>query len=435
MEETKWLTRTKLIIIILTVLVGISVIVGIFVHRANLKKEYIRFENQLKDGAKNYLLREKISLKENQWRQIDIKDILDKKLIFNTYASDCEGYVIVTSYSEDTTSMTYDPYIKCGRIYITENYGKKPSNDTENTDETQTENDTIKPKIELFGDKEITITVGDKYEELGALAKDNVDGDLTKKIKISGKVNTSKAGTYEITYTVSDKSKNKATAKRKIIVKEKEIVEQPEEKEDEQKQETTTPTPAPTPSPTPTPSIDTTKPIITFNDDSLYQTICTGNSVNISVNGPYGYFARDNVDGNITSRVTISGDTGIINNPGTYTINYKVSDSAGNTTYATKNFTVKDCSVSIPKPNTEIPVQGVSLTPNNKTLSVGSAFQLTLTINPGNATNKTVTYSSSNSSVATVTESGYVKAISKGTARITATTNNGKRAVCVVTVN
>lgn len=435
MEETKWLTKTKLIIIILSILVVISIIVGIFVHRANLKKEYIRFESQLKDGAKNYLLREKISLKENQWRQIDIKDILDKKLIFNSYASDCEGYVIVTSYSEDTTSMTYDPYIKCGRIYITENYGKKPSNDTENTDETQTENDTIEPKIELFGDKEITITVGDKYEELGALAKDNVDGDLTKKIKISGKVNTSKAGTYEITYTVSDKSKNKATAKRKIIVKEKEIVEQPEEKEDDQKQETTTPTPAPTPSPTPTPSIDTTKPIITFNDDSLYQTICTGNSVNISVNGPYGYFARDNVDGNITSRVAISGDIGIINNPGTYTINYKVSDSAGNTTYATKNFTVKDCSVSIPKPNTEIPVQGVSLTPNNKILNVGGAFQLTLTINPSNATNKTVTYSSSNSSVATVTESGYVKAISKGTARITATTNNGKKAVCVVTVN
>lgn len=443
MEETKWLTKTKLIIIIALLLVIVGIITGFFIHRSNLKKEYIKFESQLRDGAQNYLLREKIILEENEWREINIKEIVKKKLVTNSHASDCSGYVIVKSSSMDKETgeiaNTYSPYIKCKNIYTTDNYGEKPSKETENTDKTQTEKDTTKPEITLFGDVEITLTVGDKYTELGAVANDNVDGDITSKIKTTGKVDVNVAGTYEIKYEVSDKAKNKATIKRTVIVKEKEKEEETPKEEVPTPSPTPTPTPTttptPTPTPAPTPAADTTKPVITFNDNSLYQTICTGNSVNISVNGPYGYFARDNVDGNITNRVVISGDTGIINNPGTYSVNYRVSDSAGNVTYATKNFTVKDCSVSIPKPSTEIAVQGVSLTPNNRTLSVGGSFQLTLTINPSNATNKSVTYSSSNSSVATVTSSGYVNAISKGTATIMVTTSNGKRAICNVTVN
>ena len=52
-----------------------------------------------------------------------------------------------------------------------------------NTEETQTQNDTEKPSIELFGDATININVGDSYNELGAVAMDNVDGDITNKIK------------------------------------------------------------------------------------------------------------------------------------------------------------------------------------------------------------------------------------------------------------
>lgn len=441
MEETKWLTKPKLIIIIVLVLIIIGSVSGFLIHRSNLKKEYIKFESQLADGAKNYLLMEKITLEENEWREINIKNILSKKLVTNTYSTDCSGYVIVQASSMDKTTgevaNTYTPYVKCKNIYVTANYGTKPSEELENTDETQSENDTIKPEITLFGDAEMTLTVGDKYTELKAVAYDNVDGDITSKIKISGKVDTKVAGTYEIKYQVSDAAKNKTTVKRKVVVKE-------EEKEPEEVPPEVTPTPepepepTPEPTPTPTPAADTTRPIITFNDNSLYQTICTGNRVNTSASGPYGYFARDNVDGNITGSVVISGDTGIINNPGTYTINYRVTDSSGNTTYATKNFTVKNCSsgsITIPKPNSDVAVQGVSLTPNNKTMSVGGTLQLILTINPSNATNKSVTYSSSNSSVATVTSSGYIKAVGKGTATITVTTNNGKKAVCTVTVN
>ena len=66
------------------------------------------------------------------------------------------------------------------------------------------------PEITLIGDTNITLNVGENYVEKGAKATDGNDGDITGKIVISGNVNTSKAGTYTITYTVEDKAKNKA---------------------------------------------------------------------------------------------------------------------------------------------------------------------------------------------------------------------------------
>lgn len=54
----------------------------------------------------------------------------------------------------------------------------------------------------------------------GATAKDDRDGDLTSKIETTGKVDTKKAGTYKITYTVKDSAGNVATASRTVIVKE-----------------------------------------------------------------------------------------------------------------------------------------------------------------------------------------------------------------------
>ena len=78
------------------------------------------------------------------------------------------------------------------------------------------------PTIDIIGEKEITLTVGDTYTEKGATAKDEIDGDITNKIEISGSVNTSKAGTYEITYKVKNSKQKETTVKRKITVKEKE---------------------------------------------------------------------------------------------------------------------------------------------------------------------------------------------------------------------
>ena len=72
-------------------------------------------------------------------------------------------------------------------------------------------------------------------------------GDLSNKIVVTGKVDTSKAGTYKITYTVEDAAKNKATVTRTIIVKAEEVVvpekpivpEKPEEEPDNNQGENT----------------------------------------------------------------------------------------------------------------------------------------------------------------------------------------------------
>ena len=48
------------------------------------------------------------------------------------------------------------------------------------------------PTITLKGNEKMTLTVGDKYTEQGATAKDDVDGDITNKKEISGTVNTAK---------------------------------------------------------------------------------------------------------------------------------------------------------------------------------------------------------------------------------------------------
>lgn len=82
--------------------------------------------------------------------------------------------------------------------------------------------DNQKPDIILNGDKEINIYIGDEYEELGASAFDNYDGDITNNIVISGTFDNNKIGEYILTYTVSDSSKNVSSVDRKIIVKARE---------------------------------------------------------------------------------------------------------------------------------------------------------------------------------------------------------------------
>lgn len=432
MEETKFFTKGRIITISAIVVVIASIVLGIVLHRSNLKKEYIKFENQLRYASPNYILKEKIVLGENEWREINIKEILSQKLVINKRSSDCSGYIIA-EYNASTKDNDYNVYIKCKNIYTTKGYGTKSTNTKENNDKTQTEVDTEKPVITLFGDKEITLTVGDNYTELGAVATDNVDGDITKKIKITGKVDVNTVGTYEITYTVQDKAKNKTSIKRNIIVKEKEIEPTPEPTPTP----TPSPTPTPTPTPTPAPTIDTTKPIIKFYQEINAQDpikVCIGSKPDIRVDGINGYFAYDNVDGNITNRVKITGDIGIVSKVDQFSIYYEVSDSAGNIATAVRNYVGKDCSSTIEKPITNIEVTSLNLSPNNKTMTVGEKFNLTLTINPSNATNKSVKYSSSNTSVATVTQNGEVTAVSSGKARITAESSNGKKAVSYITV-
>ena len=75
----------------------------------------------------------------------------------------------------------------------------------------------------------------------------------------------------------------------------------------------------------------------------------------------------------------------------------------------------------------------VNLSRTSHTLQAGSLFSLTAEITPSDATFSDLSWSSSNTSVATVSN-GVVRAVSPGTAEISARTHHGKTAKCSVTV-
>ena len=75
--------------------------------------------------------------------------------------------------------------------------------------------------------------------------------------------------------------------------------------------------------------------------------------------------------------------------------------------------------------NYSLNLRSILITTDYSVLPIGSKKQLVVAFNPSNATNKTVTWSSNNASVATVDSSGNVKAISPGSAIITARSSDG----------
>jgi len=70
--------------------------------------------------------------------------------------------------------------------------------------------DTTPPVITLLGDNPVNLYVGNTYDDAGATALDDVDGDITSDIITVNPVDTATAGTYTITYNVSDTAGNSA---------------------------------------------------------------------------------------------------------------------------------------------------------------------------------------------------------------------------------
>lgn len=84
--------------------------------------------------------------------------------------------------------------------------------------------DFVAPTISLSGPARSYVLVGTVYSEPGYSASDNIDGDISSKVSISGSVDTSKMGRNTITYTVTDASGNTATASRSVFVYEKQAI-------------------------------------------------------------------------------------------------------------------------------------------------------------------------------------------------------------------
>jgi hypothetical protein len=78
--------------------------------------------------------------------------------------------------------------------------------------------DTESPVIILVGNEVINLLVGETYVEQGVTISDNVDTNLSA--VITGEVDTSTAGSYTITYTVTDAANNQSFITRTIIVEE-----------------------------------------------------------------------------------------------------------------------------------------------------------------------------------------------------------------------
>jgi len=74
------------------------------------------------------------------------------------------------------------------------------------------------PKIELNGNSSIDVVINEQYQELGCIATDNKDGDVTEQVKITGDIDVTKLGKYEITYEVTDNSGNKSKKIRTVNV-------------------------------------------------------------------------------------------------------------------------------------------------------------------------------------------------------------------------
>lgn len=149
--------------------------------------------------------------------------------------------------------------------------------------------DKTAPVITLKGEDAVTLSLGSNYEEAGYEVSDNVDKNLTEKVKVTSNIDNNKLGDYQVIYEVEDSSKNKDKKIRKVTVK------------------------------------DDVPPIISLKGSK---------SINVKVGNSYkeeGYEATDNHDGNITEKVKVTNNVNY-NKAGTYEIIYEVEDSFQNKT-------------------------------------------------------------------------------------------------------
>jgi|GEM_PF-2401158 len=159
--------------------------------------------------------------------------------------------------------------------------------------------DTVAPVITLIGPNPQQHEAGTIYADPGATALDEIDGDLTDDITVSGSVDSNTEGNYTLTYTVTDASGNEAKRTRTVNV------------------------------------VDTVAPVITLIGANPFQHEVGTTYIDL------GATAQDVVDGDVTSDITVSGSVDS-NTVGNYMLIYSVTDAAGNEATMTRNVNVID---------------------------------------------------------------------------------------------
>jgi len=78
--------------------------------------------------------------------------------------------------------------------------------------------DRVAPALQLVGEATITIPAGEEYLDPGATATDDIDGDITDQIEVSGIINPVVVGKQTITYSVADRAGNISSVVRTVNV-------------------------------------------------------------------------------------------------------------------------------------------------------------------------------------------------------------------------
>ncbi len=84
------------------------------------------------------------------------------------------------------------------------------------------------PQIKLNGGIDLFVPVGKEFVDPGFSATDSIDGDITSKVQVIGKVDTAVFGRNEIIYTVTDSFGNETEVIRNVLVYEKQAVSEAE---------------------------------------------------------------------------------------------------------------------------------------------------------------------------------------------------------------
>lgn len=148
--------------------------------------------------------------------------------------------------------------------------------------------DTVAPIISLVGETTLNHEAATPYNDGGATASDNIDGDISASISINGNVDVNTIGSYTLSYEVSDAAGNSAATVNRIVT-----------------------------------IVDTQAPTITLLGMQI-ENIEQGDTYTDS-----GAAASDALDGDISANIVVSGsvNTAVL---GTYVLSYDVSDASGN---------------------------------------------------------------------------------------------------------
>ena len=134
------------------------------------------------------------------WAALALVALFPITLYAETYTYDETGRLSAVSYA-DGSAITYS-YDANGNIL--------DKSITPAADRTA-------PVISLQGDNPVTLAFGATYNDAGATATDDVDGDISSRIVAANPVNTNVAGSYTITYDVKDSAGNAASQVVRVV--------------------------------------------------------------------------------------------------------------------------------------------------------------------------------------------------------------------------